>query len=461
MNRNNIFLLIQGPFEHRSIEPRYIKSDAMEEDEYGSVGLFGISTLNETYEMEYTALSEESPAAGESIPLSLQLEYCGASLKAFGVAYRGIHGYTSLVVCLFGSIANILNLIVLTRREMINPTNIILTGLALADLLNMVEYIPYAIYMTHFRQEKTYGWAMFVLMHSNFSQVRKKGDMERKLDINGIYFHLLNSFLKFQVCHTISIWLNVTLAVWRYIIVAVPLKSKTVCTMERAKYAIALGYFVVPFLCIPNYLTYAVREIVKNDGASNSTVVVKKYIVNLSDRANNHPFLMTTNFWLYSVVMKLIPCAILTVVSLRLIHSLMQAKKRQNKFFANRARATEENLSSRGSGCSRSSHDFGGGSDRTTKMLLAVLLLFLVTEFPQGLLGLLSGPLGDTFFRSCYMPLADLMDFFALFNSAINFILYCAMSTKFRETFSKLFWMKQVVKFGWRQSGYMVRPVQV
>lgn len=33
-------------------------------------------------------------------------------------------------------------------------------------------------------------------------------------------------------------------------------------------------------------------------------------------------------------------------------------------------------------------------TDRTTMLLVAVLLLFLITEFPQGILGLLSGIMG-------------------------------------------------------------------
>lgn len=33
-------------------------------------------------------------------------------------------------------------------------------------------------------------------------------------------------------------------------------------------------------------------------------------------------------------------------------------------------------------------------TDRTTMLLVAVLLLFLLTEFPQGILGLLSGIMG-------------------------------------------------------------------
>ena len=72
-------------------------------------------------------------------------------------------------------------------------------------------------------------------------------------------------------------------------------------------------------------------------------------------------------------------------------------------------------------------------------MLVAVLLLFLITEIPQGILGLLSGVLGDCFFRNCYHNFGEVMDILALINGAINFILYCSMSRQFRTTFGQLF----------------------
>jgi len=46
-------------------------------------------------------------------------------------------------------------------------------------------------------------------------------------------------------------------------------------------------------------------------------------------------------------------------------------------------------------------------TDRTTKMLLMVLLLFLMTELPQGILGLLSVILGTRFFNTCYAKLGE------------------------------------------------------
>ena len=71
-------------------------------------------------------------------------------------------------------------------------------------------------------------------------------------------------------------------------------------------------------------------------------------------------------------------------------------------------------------------------------MLLAVLFLFLLTEFPQGILAILSGILGDEFYHNCARQLDDLMDILALINGAINFILYCVMSSQFRDTFHRI-----------------------
>jgi hypothetical protein len=106
-----------------------------------------------------------------------------------------IHGYVSLVVCLFGLVANCLNIAVLTRREMTSPTNALLTGLAVADFLVMLEYIPFTCHMYILQSSRTstalysYAWATFVLFHSNFAQVIR-------LEILHIFFNLLETTTK-------------------------------------------------------------------------------------------------------------------------------------------------------------------------------------------------------------------------------------------------------------------------
>ena len=48
---------------------------------------------------------------------------------SFATEYTKIHGYVSVIVCIFGTIANLLNITILTRKEMnVSPINRILTG---------------------------------------------------------------------------------------------------------------------------------------------------------------------------------------------------------------------------------------------------------------------------------------------------------------------------------------------
>lgn len=87
------------------------------------------------------------------------------------------------------------------------------------------------------------------------------------------------------------------------------------------------------------------------------------------------------------------------------------------------------------------------GSDRTSKLLIAVLFLFLVTEIPQGILAFLSGIYGELFFKQCYNPWAEVWDILALINSSINFILYCFMSKQFRIQFSSIFNLGKIFQY--------------
>ena len=98
-------------------------------------------------------------------------------------------------------------------------------------------------------------------------------------------------------------------------------------------------------------------------------------------------------------------------------------------------------------------------NDKTTKLLSVILTLFLIAEFPQvslsnslpiimtpfpvqGILGMLSAILGQQFFLECYNPMGEMMDIVALTNSAANFILYCLMSSQFRKTMRKIYFIK-------------------
>lgn len=239
--------------------------------------------------------------------------------------------------------------------------------------------------------------------------------------------------------------MTVTLAVWRYIAVAHPQRNREWCCMRTTMVAIFSAYVVSPLLCFPLFLAFSLQPntvavdnyghiIKKSDnldgGARNTTI----YTVNISElgKASDN-LLRHINFWVYSVVIKLIPCVALTELSRRLICALLETKRRRQQLIA--ASGAVGKHSTRSSRFLEKERQ----TDRTTTMLLAVLLLFLLTEFPQGILGLLSVWFGENFFQNCYQKLGEVMDILALINSAINFILYCTMSRQFRSTFSALF----------------------
>lgn len=121
--------------------------------------------------------------------------YCGGSVKSYSLWFRDVHGYVSLFLCVFGALANALNIAVLTRKDLAgSPINRILCGLAAADLALMVEYMPFTCYMylsTAKKEEFSHVGAVYVLLHTYVS----------------------------QVLHTTSIALTLVLAMWRYVVV--------------------------------------------------------------------------------------------------------------------------------------------------------------------------------------------------------------------------------------------------
>lgn len=96
------------------------------------------------------------------------------------------------------------------------------------------------------------------------------------------------------------------------------------------------------------------------------------------------------NFWVHAVLIKLLPCFILTIISAWLIRALYRANSRKKALKGYSACTAETSLNGNATIFTRKSTKRSKAerrTDRTTKMLVAVLMLFLLTEFPQGILG--------------------------------------------------------------------------
>lgn len=338
-------------------------------------------------------------------------EYCSGQFRDLILAYNSIHGYVSLLVCLFGSLANGFNVAVLTRRDLaVAPINRLLKWLAVADVFVMIEYVPFAIYsylLFPGQEDRPYSWAVYMLFHMHFT----------------------------QILHTASIFLTLSLAVWRYIAIKYPSHSPALCTDRRCTVAIMLSFLLPPIVCLPSYFVFTIHKDFTFD--KYGYMPSKVYFVD----SHFDGSLYQINFWVHAVLIKLLPCVILTLISAWLVHALYRANNRKRALKGYNACPADTVVNGNGNIFTRKSTKRSKAdrrTDRTTKMLVAVLLLFLLTEFPQGILGLLSGVLGRCFFKRCYNLFGELMDALALLNGAINFVLYCSMSRQFRKTFGQM-----------------------
>ena len=335
-----------------------------------------------------------------------------SSLWVFYFKYFQIHGYISICVCLFGILANIANIVVLTRKNMITSTNVILTWLAVADLMTMLDYFPFAMHFyilkeqdLSFPETRGYGWICYLLFHVNFS----------------------------VMCHSSAIWLTICLATFRFVCIWFPTRGSSHCTVIRAKQFIGIIFGSVILLCVPNLIINHMKSDNRNQTEGNTTTL--DIVYNMDYRKGGaFDHIDKLNKMIQAIIFKIIPCVLLTILTILLITAMHRAYKRRRA------------LKNQGK---REESDRHGEHNRTTGMLLAVVVLFLLTELPQGILTILSLLL-DSFLNEVYYPLGDLMDIMALCNNAINFVLYCTMSRQFRDTFANTFcWYCPKSRPGW------------
>ncbi|KAL4221000.1 G-protein coupled receptor [Mactra antiquata] len=318
--------------------------------------------------------------------------FTSEGLQTFSLWYSQWHGIVSLTICVIGIPLNIINIIVLTRRQMETPINCILLWLAVADIATMMSYVPFAV---HFycefsaysisSEKNSWGWMNFLLVYINFS----------------------------STTHTISIWLAVALAMFRHHHVHSPSTGSItqVRRLVRARFIVFIIVAMSVVFMIPNYLSHKLREVRFRD---NTTGYVFQDWELGSGKIKP---IKVISLLTYSILAKIIPCVLIIVYGGLLLQTLKNTMKKRRRLTGTR---------------------HGPDPSRTTIMLLVVIVLFLVTELPQGILILCSLYM-EKFFDNIYIPLGDVMDIIALINNGVNFVLYCTMSHEFRRTFINLF----------------------
>ena len=316
-----------------------------------------------------------------------------------------IYGYISPILVVFTIVTNTLVCIVLLKKNMRSPTNALLVGLALSDMLTGIWSVPCFIYfytLSRYKEYVPFDWcAVYHLL----------------------VFHLPTVF------HTASIWLTVALAVQRYIYVCHPIRAKRWCSIpivikgSLIVYAISiLSHF---FMFVNRMYLYVQVPSKENPGLYNVSACVMKTPPLIEQ---NEDILFSSYYWFRVIFIHLIPCLSLVVLNGILVRA-MRAAQRRRETLLKQNRKTE---------CKRI-YD----SNCTTLMLVAVVGVFLLVEFPLGItfiLLIVSNTFNIVIMTNDTQNTATLFtNLFILLSYPINFFIYCGMSRQFRNTFKQLF----------------------
>lgn len=303
--------------------------------------------------------------------------------------------YIISILCIFGMFGNIVSCVVLRKDRERREALFLLQTLAIADafylLIAMLRYpLKYMI-------------------------------------PEGAYFSMqLIIFPLLKTAQAVTIWMLLLVTMDRYIYVCKPLRAQLIFN-SRTRRIMSVMVFVVGLLYnVPRFFDSCVWTF--HDlcsGAQYSRMVYTQAF-------NNTYYFDIYNYASYLLLLYVGPLSILTVLNTKLILAIQRSKRRHRPYgtcqVANHVHHSEANASI---------------------VLIIIVIVFIVCETPELVLKILTvmrrhmQSLEAMFTLDFIHTFTTTSEVLMVFNSSINFIIYCAFGKRFRhvmkETFKKSF----------------------
>ena len=299
-----------------------------------------------------------------------------------------INGVITNIIVILGLTGNVLTIIILSQRAMRSSTNYYLSALAVWDSIVLIctELLIGLPEIPSLETYKTHALAYV---------------------ISYIYPIAL-------IAQTATIWLTVSFTVERYIAVCHPLKAASMCTIFRAKIVI-IGVSVGSALYnCPRWFDY--WPVATINEYTNKSIVR----VNRTQFSQNPIYLQVYFSWLYVPIMCIVPLLVLSILNMFLILAVRRSQRQRKDMNVKQSR--ENNV---------------------TIMLVSVVIVFIICQVPALVYNLAYAIDNDYIEDSFgYEVLSSIRNFLVTLNSAINFLLYCALGQKFRRIFLHTFFRR-------------------
>lgn len=288
-------------------------------------------------------------------------------------------------LCAFGITGNILNVIVLSRRQMqasidnkMERTACLgLIVLAVSDMLYCVFTIPEAFSKARVLYTSKSFW---------------------------LYYSLYGSFLRNMMSYT-STWLTVLMALSRYMAICHPLHARIFVNPAGTKLSILLTIIFWACLTMPEAWSLYYTPLTEG----NTTYIILEH-----GPFTTNTVLRNTFTYLWSILGFIIPVSILAFCNARLIQALRESQRMRREYRVHQ-RTTRP-------------------GSKITPTLIAIVIMFIILVTPSEILNIVRFSLHYELLLA--VSITNVMH---TLNFSMNFILYCVVNVHFRSTLRDVF----------------------
>ncbi|KAF7639492.1 G_PROTEIN_RECEP_F1_2 domain-containing protein [Meloidogyne graminicola] len=370
-----------------------------------------------------------------------------------------LYGFLMPLVVAITLPTNSFIVIVLSHRSLRTPTNFVLGAMAISELLTGLVCCPWLLYYYTFQGFKT--------------------DEQQGLPSFWCWLFPYLATILPSMFHTSAIWLTVYLAIQRFIYICMPKLVQKQCTMHRSKQNVVCISIASIWIYAPELFANYNQSFDVFDTQNNKTrsICVMSQTSLISIVGNNLYHLSL--YGLHTILVHTLPCILLVFFTWKLLIAIREADKKhailigrtprqpqrkyseispdtspnimpfiqkdvrysfdESGFSFNSSSVPKINSAPR---CSISDTKRINGLRQNTRMLLAIIFLFLITEVPAALI--FSVHVGAVVFKLTFIHYATLNKLLIIRNVLIvisyplRFAIYCGMSAQFRDVVQQM-----------------------
>lgn len=203
-----------------------------------------------------------------------------------------------------------------------------------------------------------------------------------------------------------STWITVVMATLRYLAICHPLCIRKIDANSLSKIAYIVAAVLSVCFNLPSFWEYRIEEI--------DLVIEVQYLIDLGYFSTQY-LRGRVFFWLRAIFGIFIPAVIMTFCYLSLAIALKRSWRMRRECYVSR--------------------DTNRHSNRITRMLITLVILFILLVFPCEVMDFCHDVVQTNNTRTqIFMLMRSVANVLQVINFSCNFILYCAMSVHFRRT---------------------------